>query len=118
MLKKLIIWAVILLAAVQLSKTQQFQQIKNESFAKIWDMLEHKSKTKTSNQAQQFSKSIQFWLESFSPQEKQLIKDITSTEQSYLSFINNYCYEAKPYHPILSNAHLLLVCDKAKAIHQ
>ncbi|GEM_PF-3307675 len=114
MLKKLTMWALFLVLAVQVWKMPDFQQFKDETIAGVWDLASEKSHKKELTQVSEFASRIKYWMENFDDQEKEYIKQVTESQSNFEQFVQNYCREAKPFHPVLSNAHLLLACDKAK----
>lgn len=117
MIKKLIFWSFLLLAAVQIWKTPEFQKFKDENIDKIWHLASDTAAPKQHNSAQRYAYKMKYWMENFSENEKAFISELSKNQVQFNRFVTDYCFEAKLYHPKLTQANLHLSCEKAKEVH-
>lgn len=118
MIKKLVLWSALLLVAVQIWKMPEFQQFKEESIEKVWNLASDTAAPKLNNDAQRFAYKMKYWMESFSDSEKAFINKLSQNPAQFKRFVTGYCFEAKLYHPELSQANLYLSCEKAREVYK
>lgn len=118
MLKKLFIWLLLIVTMMKIWETAEFQQYKDRIIGDMWSLADEKSGHKKLKMAEKFGKKMSYWMENFSAKEKAYIAEVALKTSNFNAFLENYCYEKVPFHPILNSENLIVACDKARALKQ
>lgn len=114
MLKKLLIWIVLIAAAMHIWQTPEFQNYKNRIVGDVWQTAGSATKSNSSMKATDLYEHFSHRFDQFAPSEQQHLNQISRSEQSIQRFIDNYCQQnEQPYHPIFSDKNLMDVCRQA-----
>ncbi|WP_440906167.1 hypothetical protein ACMZOO_08050 [Catenovulum sp. SX2] len=114
MFKKLLIWIVLIAAAMHIWQTPEFQKYKKRIVGDVWQSAGSVTKSDSMIKPSDLHEHFTHRFDQFAPSEQQHLKQISRSEQSISRFIENYCYQPdEPYHPIFSDRNLADVCRQA-----
>ncbi|EWH11723.1 hypothetical protein DS2_02830 [Catenovulum agarivorans DS-2] len=113
MLKKILIWIILIAGAMHIWKTPEFQEYKKRIVGDVWQSAGSITKTQSMVKPVDLYEHFVHRFNEFAPPEQQHLKQISRSVDSIDRFVDNYCFESDPYHPIFSDKNLTSVCRQA-----